>query len=517
VLQASYKVFAAEVFGAAAVTLNAPVAAYNLSRPLSGTAVNPNIFTFSITLSSGAWVVAPDALLQDVGGVAPPIGGVFVNFTNGGRTANYSFTVNNGFTYPVNSTITIGGVTIGTVNGVSAVLGQPMNNACSPAQSQVEVSVRMTNASGIEIDTNDPGSDITETLFASNVALRADGTASSSLTTLPAPTPAANETSQVDVLIPSLGRFFTNTGDITGVSTTTINIGSINLSDRGQFFDTDGLAFYSLFNGFGAALGQVNASNLTVTISGQLNSTGTIALTTDPACTVATAGAQAVSYNVARDTTTIIYTPVAADFTFTPAATPTTGRVYACYTVTGVPIIPTTTFRLTGTALNKVGASNELADPVCPSTLYDLRSNGVQVDVRNWIHPAQAAATGWTSILRVINPSDTQTITVNGQTIDTNGVLGATGTIVTLPPRAAKYFSSADLGALLTTGVLPGADSNNARLRLTANGPSLRVQNYVLNGGNGNFFEASSSQGDDGFVAPAAGSTRADIPAQNNK
>jgi hypothetical protein len=193
------------------------------------------------------------------------------------------------------------------------------------------------------------------------------------------------------------------------------------------------------------------------------------------------------------------------------------GQIYVCYTVNGSQIIPTTQFNLTGTALNKTTGSGEIADPVCPGPLYNLRANGVQVDVRNWIHPAQATATGWTSVVRIINPSDTQTITVNGQTIDTNGNLGATGTIVTLPPRASKYFTSAQIGALLTSGTLPAADGNNARLRLTANGASLRVQNYVFNAANANFIEASSAQGDDGFTNPGAGTQKTDIPAQNNK
>lgn len=508
VLQASFKVFAAEVFGATAVTLQAPTAAYNLSRPLSGTPTNPNNFTVSFTLSSGAWVAAPDAQLRDVFG-GNPVNGVFINFTNSGRTANYAFTVDNNITYPVNSTITFGTAgNEGSVNGVSTVLATPMNNACSPQQAQIDVSIRMTNASGIEFDTNDPGSDVVETLFASNVALRADGTASSAFT--------APETSVVDVLIPSLGRNFTNPADIT-ISTTRINIGSINLSDRGSFFDTNGADFYSLGNGFGAAAGQVNVSNLTLTIAGQLNAAGALGLFTDAACATAVAVGPTVTYNAARDLTTIVYAPTYADWGFAGATTPDAGRIYACYTVNGTQIIPTTQFSLTGTALNKTVGSNEIADPVCPSTLYNLRANGVQVDVRNWVHPAQAAASGWTSVVRVINPSDTQSITVQGQTIAADGTLGATGTIATLAPREARYFTSAQLGALLTTGTLPAASGDNARLRLTANGPSLRVQNYVFNPANGNFIEASSAQGDDGFVAPSAGAQRGDIPAQNNK
>jgi hypothetical protein len=508
VLQASFKVFAAEVFGAAAVALQAPTAAYNLSRPLSGTPANPNNFTVEFRLSSGAWVTAPDAELRDVFG-GNPIPGTLTGISADGRTATYAFTVDNNITYPVNSTITFGtSGNEGSVNGVSAVLATPMNDACNPQQAQIDVSIKLTNASGVEFDTNDPGSDTTETLFASNVALRANGTASSSF----APTP---ERSVVDVLIPSLGRSFTNPADITN-STAVINIGSINLADRGSFFDIDGLAFHSFANGFGAVTGQVNASNLTLTIEGQLNATGTLGLFTDLACTTPVLGATTVSYNAPRNLTTIVYTPVAADLGFT-GITPDSGRVYACYSVLGTLIIPTTQFSLTGAALNKVAGSNEIADPVCPSTLYNLRANGVQIDVRNWIHPAQAAASGWDSVLRLINPSDTQTITVTGQSIAADGTLGATGVIATLAPREARYFTSAQIGALLTTGALPAASGDNARLRLTANGPSLRAQNYVFNPANGNFIEASSAQGDDGFVDPTVNSQRGDIPAQNNK
>ncbi len=518
VLQASFKVFAAEIFGGASVTLTSPVASYNLSRPLSGTSLNPNNFTLTLALAGGTWVTAPNAQLCDTG-CANPINGTLTGISTDGTTATYAFSVANGVTYPVNSTITFGNVTSGTVNNLNTTLSAPMNNACSPQQAQTNVTITMTNASGVEFDTNDPGAIKTATYFASNVALRADGTSSSAFT--------APETSLIDVFQPSFSKLFTNPTDITN-STARINIGSVNLADRGSFFDANGSNFYSLGTGgaapFGTGIvGLVDAANLTLTITGALENNGTnlgiLALFRNTACTTPITATPTISYNATRDTTTIVYPTTnanAADFGFSGAVGSTAGQMYVCYIVSGNSIIPPTQFTLTGTQLTKTTGSNEINDPVCNSPLYNLRANGVQVDVRNWIHPAQATATGWTSVVRIINPSDTQTITVNGQTIDSNGTLGATGTIVTLPPRAAKYFTSAQLAALLTTGTLPAADGNNARLRLTANGPSLRVQNYVFNAANANFIEASSAQGDNGYSVPAS-SQNIDLPTANNK
>jgi hypothetical protein len=110
----------------------------------------------------------------------------------------------------------------------------------------------------------------------------------------------------------------------------------------------------------------------------------------------------------------------------------------------------------------------------------------------------------------LINPSETNTATVYGQLIHSDGSYGGWGQITTLAPRAAANFSSTQIDALLTgtpatngTGyvagaVAPVAQGLGERLRVTAEGVSaLKVQNYLLNGSNGNFIEASSSQGVD--------------------
>src|SRR5574340_406046 len=58
-IQASYKNYAAEVFGDNTVTLTAPTINYALATPLSGTPANPNSFQISWTIDNGEWNGAP--------------------------------------------------------------------------------------------------------------------------------------------------------------------------------------------------------------------------------------------------------------------------------------------------------------------------------------------------------------------------------------------------------------------------------------------------------------------------
>jgi hypothetical protein len=138
----------------------------------------------------------------------------------------------------------------------------------------------------------------------------------------------------------------------------------------------------------------------------------------------------------------------------------------------------------------------------CKGPLFALAS-GVKIDVRNY---ATAATSGWLSVIRVINPSETNTAVVYGQLIHADGKYGNWGQIATLAPRAVANLRSDQINPMLDkvpTTVTPGAPGpvdNGAskagdRLRITADGVgSLRVQNYLYNPASQNFIEASSSQ-----------------------
>ncbi|QSI75587.1 hypothetical protein [Niveibacterium microcysteis] len=525
VIQATYKIFAAEIFGDSSLSLKAPVISYNLSRPVSGSSTNPNTFKIALTLSGGKWDAAAianaRAVLRDPSSAnALPNTVAGAVLSNDDKTVTFTFVADqDGTTYPVNSTITFGDFSAAAPASASAVpagaapalftlavdsvLKTPLDAACAPEQASISVTAKMTNASDVEVDTNDPGAIITTPVLASNVALNI--TASSSASFGPAVTD--NEVSKIDVLTTGLGKIFTSTAsipstqaadDVTVALKKTINLGKITIKDRASLYDTDGLAKYTMAGTFGVdAVGNVSGDKLNVVIGGKFVKNGSVYLSTSAACAGEAsdfAGATpSATLNSALDAATFSTTINDADWL---AAASSTRSAYVCYTVPGDQVVPTSQFKLVSGSLTKLGSSKELANPVCPANMYNLVSNGVQLDVRNYIQKAQTDATGWVSVLRIINTDESQTVDVNAQLIKDDGTLLNAGKIVTLAPRAFKYMTAAEIEALLPETV--AASGNNARLRLTAAGSSLRVQNYHLNPVTGAVNEVSAAQGDDG-------------------
>lgn len=531
VIQASYKNFAAEVFGAD-VTMKAPVIGYSLAQPLTGSVGNPNTFTVKYTLSNGAkWVAAPQASLVSVNNVdaTAPVSGTI---DASGSVVTYVFTLNTGITFPTNSTIVLGsnginGATDGTINNVYKELQKPALAAayCDPTPTQIGVTIYMENNAGTEFETNFTQSALSNTtpILQSDAATETTVTPGDKL----AAANTARETSRVDVLVGSLGKFFTVNDNNTAVADVTdasaplkqvLNLGSIEFSDRKSLYDTNGSTIYSVatqvlpvvgggFGGGTAADGIVSHDGLTVKVSGKFVAGGLLELhgAADAACSGAALAADAVStsYNTDRTLATV---------TLTAAQLAGNSLVYACYTVPGTKIIPTAQFAVESGTLPRLVASKELATPICPGALYNLTANGVRVDVRNYV-PAVAAAPsgGWKSIVRIINTDEQQAADVIGTALHRNGDIGASATLVSLKPREVVYMLSADIDAKLDAAATStvtsfGADDigQNARLRLTAANSSIRVQNYLYNPVNGNFIEGSSAQGDEGPDYPKA-------------
>ena len=132
----------------------------------------------------------------------------------------------------------------------------------------------------------------------------------------------------------------------------------------------------------------------------------------------------------------------------------------------------------------------------------------MKIDVRNYATPSTGG--NWTSVLRLINPSEVNTATVYAQLIHADGSYGNWGKIETLKPRAVSNLTATAINAMLTNvpttagaalgTAQPTANANGAgdRLRISAEGVgSLRVQNYLYNPDSKNFIEASSTQGVD--------------------
>lgn len=516
VIQASYKNFAAEAFGAD-VTMTAPTIGYSLALPLTGTAGNPNTFTVTYTLTAGAWVTPPTATLVSVNNVD------FVQAAAGtisadGTKVSYVFTLNNGVTFPTNSTIVLGsvganaGATDGTINDVYKTLQTPAlpANYCAPTPSQIGVSIYMENNAGVQFETNFTQSALKNDtpILLSNAATKTTVTAGSALGV----TAATRESSKVDVLIGSLSKLFTvqeegvnDVTDATAPANRVLNLGSVAFSDRLPLYDTDGATVYGVATGFTnndtPADGIVSHDGLTVKISGKFVTGGLLTLNSAADCAAATdlaPAATSTTYNGALRTL--------ATITLTGGQLAGNTKVYACYTVPGTVVIPTAQFAVTDGTLARGTNSLELATPICPGNLYNLVANGVRVDVRNYVPAAAAASSGgWKSIVRIINTDEQQAADVIGTVLHRNGDLGATATLVNLKPREVVYLQSAQIDAKLDAAATATATSfgtddvgQNARLRLTAANSSIRVQNYLYNPVNGNFIEGSSAQGDEG-------------------
>ena len=197
-------------------------------------------------------------------------------------------------------------------------------------------------------------------------------------------------------------------------------------------------------------------------------------------------------------------------------AQPVSGNngVYLCMQVGGANIIPQSSFSAVATLLKNDGT--EQANFSCPAPLAGL-GGGVKVDVRNFISYDAAAPTEWVSVIRVINNSEVVPADLTGQYIRADGKYGKWGSLGTIPPRGARYFSnkeifdaltnaSTSLAAAITDNTGAGgiaaptgqATPPNSRLRISSNAAStLRVQNYFYNNRTGQLAEASGAQGAD--------------------
>lgn len=180
---------------------------------------------------------------------------------------------------------------------------------------------------------------------------------------------------------------------------------------------------------------------------------------------------------------------------FGPAGT---SPVYVCYEVPGTTAIPSSNFWVRA-QLDKAdpGPNVYEQDNVCNGPLFGL-GGGLKIDVRNYAPAASVAGTGWMSVIRLINNSDSSPADVWAQIIHQDGRVGKWGKIAQLPVRAVANLTSKELEAKLTEApAAPGGDKTNdgsaaavrdvevtaaPRLRITSTtGKSLRVQNYVVN------------------------------------
>lgn len=198
------------------------------------------------------------------------------------------------------------------------------------------------------------------------------------------------------------------------------------------------------------------------------------------------------------------------------------GDWQVCYNVSGETTIPAATFTNVFVRLLK-DDSTEQPVQACTASLASIYG-GVKIDVRNFqFHNGLAAPNPdqkeWVGLLRLINNSELETATVEGQFIHNSGHYGPWGTLATLAPREAKYVYAArvvgpanqDTGVpgikeLLTNPVANATvglvknfapTDETTRIRISADVSTLRVQNYVFNTRTFALTELSSTQGAD--------------------
>lgn len=321
-------------------------------------------------------------------------------------------------------------------------------------------------------------------------------------------------------------RFIATGAGTTYISTSLLNLGTVAMSQQATGYDSDLTTPYLLGDvtapagvGAGAAKvgtaatqqdGAVEASDVVVTVTSSQGyaPSSTVYLSANPVTCAPIVGAPATTYvgNIAT-------LKVGAAQINAALAASGTNALAVCYDVSaltvGAGVIPPSTFTATAVLSKAAGA---LPFPEqnnsCNGNLYPL-SGGVKVDVRNYA--TSKVAGDWMSVIRLINPSETNTATVYGQLIHSDGSYGGWGQIATLAPRAVTNMTAAEIDALTInapatngTGYVAGATGPTAaankgeRLRITADGvSSLRVQNYVFNSKTGIAIEASGSQGVD--------------------
>lgn len=528
-IQSSSVAIAREVITDDAQSVTAPMITYRFQGDVDATS---QAQTFQVQLkltNGGAWntATANSVVLVDSKTTSPaPNLAVTPLISPDGSTLYATFTVPQGATNNyVTPTIKFNpNGTASTLKGLKSVVGTVV--ACDTKVLPLKVDVLHFNgvtAAGLATTQNATADEHTRN------GQNSSGTLLTFPTNIAVDVTTSTGSAKIDPTATSLNARFVSTGTgTTFISSSLLNLGTIALRQQATGYDSDLTTPYLLGDlsapaGVGAGAtktgtvasrqnGAVEASDLVVTLTSSqgfapvTTPATSVYLSANPATCAPIVGAPATTF--AGNVATLKIG--AAQINAALAATGT-NAIAVCYNVSGLTpgagVIPPSTFTATAVLSKAAGA---LPFPEqnnsCNGTLYPL-SGGVKVDVRNYATPSTGG--NWTSVLRIINPSETNTAAVYAQLIHADGTYGNWGQIIpALAPRAVSNLTATAINALLTnvpTTVTPGAaqptaNANGAgdRLRITADGvSSLRVQNYLYNPDSKNFIEASSTQGVD--------------------
>lgn len=315
-------------------------------------------------------------------------------------------------------------------------------------------------------------------------------------------------------------------GGTSYISATTAMLGSLNLTQNALGYDSNltnqyvlaGVAGGANANGLDAVAtaagnaGDVETKQVDIKISATNGFVegGSLDVSTTADCANLVVGTNTtwLASAVAGPITLTIPT---ADVNATFGATGL-NTAYVCYTAPGTKTIPSSAFSAIGTVVKAAaGANLNEQNNVCKGNYYSL-GGGLKIDVRNYASSAETS--GYMSVLRFVNNSDTAAADVWAQFIHQNGKLGNWAKIADLPVRGSVNMTAQQIDAKLAAGsaatqaigtAAPVAQEATAttsdtapRLRISSTtGRSLRVQNYLFNRATNQILEASASQGVD--------------------
>ena len=558
-IQASSVSIAREVITTDTQTVVAPSISYRFFGDVDAK-VQKQTFQVQFTLGAGEWATAPTAgaisitdgvtgVIQDQTAAVPATNAAYqvlsIGLSADKKTVWATIEVAQAATALIKQPIialnvtlnTIAGVTgtnvaaqRGTVHGLYSVVGDLLNDY-NTAKKCVDVKTLPVSFKHYVALTN-PGAMASDATATADEHTRQTSTNAATLITFPtnlkvAFTKGANAIS----LAPGGNQTFT--GPVWAAKNAFVDannalLGDVHLVQNALAYDGNLTDEYSLANAVAPAgvkeralatgqIGEVEAKNLRVTVSATEGYVvgGTLALNTNSNCAVATrigtTGTVAITAANAAGPITLLHPTTGLNATFGAAGTT---PVYVCYTVPGSTMIPSSSFSVEAQLIKAdPGAPNDEQDNICNSDYISL-GGGLKIDVRNYASSKEKASSGYESVIRLINNSDSRKADVWAQIIHQDGKLGGWGKIADLPVRGVKNMSASEIEALLTNAptatqpvalgeangaIAPTADGKQApRLRITSNsGTTLRVQNYHYNHVTNQLLEVSGAQGVD--------------------
>lgn len=326
----------------------------------------------------------------------------------------------------------------------------------------------------------------------------------------------------------------TSTPNVTA-SGKTVRLGTVRYDQLAQGYDADLATVYGSLTPTANVVtqsvsnaGPVELKAFSVSLSGSFASSARVWLVPD---TVGSNACTDPGYATSNSVLSGDSLNVSYDYTTSPINKNTNFAV--CYGVDGNQVIPTTAISAKLT-LNKALDGKSASDTIRfqeqnnSCTAQFNVGGGIRIDIRNYASYAKFGNSGTSSVVRVINNSETATADLYAQMIYADGSYGAWGRLPDLAPRAVANYSNKELEAYMTNAAASANPFGSAatnykqtggssvvgsnalgvgdRVRfVSTTGSTLRVQSYISSGSV--MIDTSGAQGVDfeGLAAPSNG------------